>query len=760
MYNVNIIFSRVSLFSRRYSTILLIFILAVSFPNDIYSQTSQISKKKPRVGLVLSGGGARGFAHIGVIKVLEEEGIDVDVIGGTSMGSIVGGLYAMGYSIGDIEIIARTLPWDKIMSDKIEREDMGFAEKLASESHIFSLAIKNKRVSIPPGLVYGQNVLTTLTKLTNPAFQTTNFSDLHKPFLCMATDLLSGEPVVLDTGNLAIAIRASMSVPSVLVPIKYGPYYLVDGGLINNLPAKEVKKLGADVLIGVDIQTPLYKQSEIKNLVQVLSQSIFLNSESTFNENLEAIDFLIKPDVDPYTSSDFFSADSIIARGEQKARQMIPQLRAFMDSVGIEKVDAQRDYNTFPEMDMLYIDSVVIQGNRKISDHFFQSRLGIKEGNQLSIKDLDKRIAELYGTKLFHTINYCLQLSEKGKTIVVLKVEESSAFDVNVGVHYNDYAKTGLLLNLTGRNIGAPNGRLSLDIALGFVNRFGLTYEIDNGIKPGFGGDITYFNQVGFLYNEFGKKELSFNMGVIRQNGFGLLTFGNEIRLRLGYELESNTISQELSVVDFEKLDNVSATLFADITFDTYDKMYLPKKGYLLYSRFAYGAGANTNIDTDSLGNIAYPIENYSYWVFDAYASWIIPLNKNLIVQPKVYYRKNFGSDIPVTQTASFGGFSQSYILNYRPFPGYEFMELSGHTAFNPEIELRQNFLKDHYFSIIGRFLSLDIVLDKSLNKNDFYAGWQLKYTYDSMIGPVSFSVAEAYPRKKLIFDFSLGFWF
>ncbi len=738
--------------------ILCILVLLIQFP--LLSQNTVPEKNKLKVGLVLSGGGARGFAHIGVIRVLEEEGIEFDMIGGTSMGSIVGGLYAMGYSIDAIEEIALRLDWDKIMNDYIYRQDLGVYEKLDDEIHIFSLAIKNRKVSIPPGLVYGQNVINTLTQLTVPAFQTTDFSDLNKPFLCMATDLLSGKPIVLDTGNLAVAIRASMSVPTAFVPLKYGPYYLVDGGLINNLPAKEVKAMGADVLIGIDIQTPLYKQEEITNLIQVMSQSIFLNAESTFNENLEIVDFLIKPDIDPFTSMSFDRVDSLILRGEKKAREMIPQLRAFMDSVGLQAVDAKRDYNLFPEMDMLYVDKIEVRGHEKVSESFLINSLQIKEGGQVSIEELDQRISELYGSKLFHTITYELKYGKDGKTIIILDVEESTTFEVNVGIHYNDYAKAGLLLNLTGRNFGAPNGRLSFDLALGKVSRITAGYVVDNGMKPGYGGDINFFNQTSFIYDDQGKKLISYNMAVIQNHGFGILTSHNMFRFQLGYELESNIISQNLSSLNFERLENLSASLFTDIIVDTYDRRFFPNSGYFLLSKLAYGAGENTLIDTDSLGNLIYPKDDFSYFVLDLYGSWVFPIGDHFVIQPIVYYRKHFGTNIPLTKTASFGGFAQSYIANYRPFPGYDFMQLSGHTALYPELIVRHNFWNDHYLSFSGRLLSLDLVLDKEFDENDFYFGWQVKYTYYSMIGPVSFSVAEAYPREKLVFDFSLGFWF
>ncbi len=754
------IYRQLKKISTSYFSILIVGILLILPNTSLFSQNEDPHDKKLKVGLVLSGGGARGFAHIGVIKVLEEEGIDVDMIGGTSMGSIVGGLYAMGYSIQEIEKIALSQEWGYVLNDHIERQDMSFYEKYADEIHIFTLALENRKISIPPGLVYGQNVMNLLTKLTAPAFQTRDFNDLHKPFLCMATDLLSGKAIKLDTGNLAVAIRASMSVPSAFVPIKYGPYYLVDGGLMNNLPAKQVKAMGADILIGVDIQTPLYKQDEIKNLVQVMSQSIFLNAENVFNENLALLDFLIKPEIDPFTSMDFDRADSLILRGEKKAREMIPQLRAFMDSIGLKPVDAVRDHNTFPDMDMLYIDGVEFRGNERVKDKYLLSNLDLEKGDQISISDLDEKIVELYGTKLFHTINYSLEYTANGKTIIVFDIEEASLLEINVGVHYNDYVKAGLLLNLTGRNLGLPNGRFSFDLAIGRVNRLTASYIVDNGLTPGFGGDLNYFNQDGFVYDPSGKKALSFNMAVLQHHGFGLITSRNRLRFRLGYELESFRISQDISIIDFENLGHLNATIFSDFIIDKLDRHYLPKKGYYLRTKLSFGGGENTFIDQDDAGDIIYATEDIVYYYFDFYGTWPIPLGDHFVLTPEVHYRKELGGNVPLTKTAAFGGFAQSYLLNYRPFPGYEFMELSGHTTFYPQLTIDHNIFSDHYLSFSGRLLSLNFVLDKELSENDFYYGWQVKYTYYSLLGPISLSVAEAYPRKRLIFDFSLGFWF
>ena len=737
----------------------LFLILLIGYAPSNAQNIEQI-EKKPKVGLVLSGGGARGFAHIGVIKVLEEEGIDVDIIGGTSMGSIVGGLYAMGYSIYEIEDMALTQDWDYALSDKVLRRNLGFYEKADEETHIFSLALKGRKIHIPPGLMYGQNVSHLLTKLTNPAFQVHEFKDLEKPFLCMATDLLSGQAIKLDTGNLAIALRASMSVPSVFAPVEYGPYYLVDGGVINNFPATEVKNLGADLLIGVDIQTPLYEQKDIKNLVQVLSQSIFLNAEASFNENIAMIDLLIQPEINPYTAMDFQRADSLILRGEKKASEMLPEIRAFMKENGINPGPVRGDQNAFPVMDVLYVDKVVLKGNKKVRDQYVLDNLDIHSGDQISVSDLDQKINRLFGTKLFLTVSYELDFSELGETIIIVKLDEASRFDINIGAHYNDYSKAALLLNLTGRNFGAGKGRLSADVILGRVPRVTVAYVVDNSMKVGYGADVNWFQQYGYLYDGLGKRLISFDIGVFKMHGFGLLTYNNMIRFRLGFELGFDNISQNISVIDIDNLGNFSGILFTDFSINTYDRLYFPKKGMQFNAIVDVGTGRNQNINILDEDNLEYYYQDFNYYSFGFDIEGVLSLSNHFALQPKLIYRKTYGEELPITKTSFIGGFQKSYIENYLPFAGYDFMELSGHTVIYPAIDLRYSFWEKHYLTASANMLSLDLNFDKSWDDNLFYYAYQLTYSYNSPFGPISLSMAKAYPKEKFVFDLSLGFWF
>lgn len=726
---------------------------------DTCAQESE--KENPRIGLVLSGGGARGFAHIGVIKVLEEEGIDVDIIGGTSMGAVVGGLYSMGYSIYDIEKMAITQDWDLVLNDKVSRRDLGIYEKLDSERYVFSLGLIGRKISIPPGLIYGQNVMLMLTTLSNPAYHVERFSELDKPFFCMATDLLSGQAIKLDTGNIALAIRASMSVPSAFAPVKWGPYYLVDGGVIDNLPSKEVKKLGADYLIGVDVSTPLFEQEEITNLVQVLSQSIFLSGEDNYIKNLEMLDFLIKPEIDPFTAMDFNRADSLIKRGEKKACEMVPKLRSFLDSVSFKKESVRGDQNAFPSMDMLYVDHVKFIGNKRVKESYLKNKLNVFPGDLISVIELNDRINELYGTKLFHTVDYQLSRTDNGETIIKISVEEASLFDLNIGAHYNEFTKAALLLNVTARNFGAKNGRLSIDLILGTVARFAAEYVVDNGFKPGYGVDLVAFSQPGFKYDN-GKPYVSYNNGVFETHGFGMLTYKNLLSFRLGYEVEQITVSQDVSVYNFDNADNVSLGLFADVFADGYDRMYFPNKGLYFYGRMELGTGENTDIDEDVTGSVIYDTYDYDYDYSSLTFQFngVIPLHKRWVVIPDVYFYKVIASQLPNSKKAMFGGFQPSYFANYTAFPGYEYMEIEGHTGINPRMSLRYNFWQKHYLTAKANVLSMNFDFDKSFDENQFYTGWQFSYGFYSPLGPITLSMAKAFPKGKMYYDLNIGFRF
>ena len=316
----------------KHISLLIIFILFISssFSQVTFTEPQQ---KRPKVGLVLSGGGAKGFAYVGLLKVLEEVNMPIDYIGGSSMGAITAALYSVGYSPETITEIVRAQNWDSFISDVQDRRYIAYEEKLFSDKFIFSIPIEDKVFSLSKSLNSSFNIDLMLNNLFSPAVHTKDFNDLPIPFLCIGTDLFTGEAVVLNSGNLARAVRATMSIPGYFPPTEYNNKYLIDGGVVNNYPAEQVKVMGADIIIGGDVQSGLRKDmGEIESMASILDQVISFNRIEANEKGKELTDYYVKFKM-PYGMMDFSEYDSIIAIGEKIAREHYSELKALADSI-------------------------------------------------------------------------------------------------------------------------------------------------------------------------------------------------------------------------------------------------------------------------------------------------------------------------------------------------------------------------------------------------------------------------------------------
>src|SRR5213083_1327762 len=281
-----------------------------------------------KVGVALSGGAARGLAHIGVLKVLEEAGVPVDVIAGTSMGSVVGGLYAVGYTAPQLDTIVRTEDWYRLLTDPVDRRDLAVDRKFTEDHYLLTLPIQRGGIKLPRSVVAGQRVSQLLTRLTWSAHAIRDFRALPIPFAAVATDLETSRAVVLDHGFLPDAIRASMALPSVFSPVDLGDTAVIDGGVVRNLPAQDARALGADVLICSDVTDPLEPRDSIVSLVDVLVQSVSFRVWDSEAVQRSKCDVLILPDVRAFSTFGFARAREVIARGEAAARAAIPAITA------------------------------------------------------------------------------------------------------------------------------------------------------------------------------------------------------------------------------------------------------------------------------------------------------------------------------------------------------------------------------------------------------------------------------------------------
>ena len=346
---------------------------------------------RPKVGVVLSGGGAKGFAHIGALRVIEEAGIPIDFIAGTSMGSIVGGLYAVGYDPDMMQKLCTEQNWDLIIKDQIPRKFMPLDKRYHERHYLVSVPLKNGKLKIKRSMVDGMYVNMLLTRLTMPAYKERDFDSLPVPFLCIGTDMITADPIEFRKGSLAQSIRSSMSIPFLFEPVEYDGYLLCDGGLTNNFPVQNVRAMGADIIIGVDLEIIKSDPEVLDNSLKVLERLIAVVSQDKSNEAREQCDILIRPDIGKANIMSFNDFDPIIQCGEKGAQDMYPALKRLADSLqAIEPFEPVR-HHTQP-VDKVLVNSVEVVGVDEYESEILASEFGDEFPQEFEIDDIETTV--------------------------------------------------------------------------------------------------------------------------------------------------------------------------------------------------------------------------------------------------------------------------------------------------------------------------------------------------------------------------------
>jgi NTE family protein len=366
---------------------------------------------RPRICLVLSGGGARGMAHIGVLKVLEELKVPIDCIAGTSMGAVVGGLYASGMSAAQIDTTMRSVDWQEAFRDTPPRRDLAFRRKQDDRNFLvrLPLGLKHGRVLLPKGLIQGQKLQETLRQLTLPFSNTTNFDLLPTPFRAVATDLLTGSTVLMDKGDLAIAMRASISAPGVFAPVETQGRVLVDGGLAENLPIDVAREMHADILIVSDVSFPLQSRSQLDTALSISNQMLAIlvrKDADRQRATLRPSDILVEPALGPASSTDFTAVDSTVAAGENAARAMLARFDPLSVSDGAYHDYLARRASREPGLPPLKF--VRVDEESKRYEKTIMAEMQPLVGKPLDVEAVGKRVTQLYGLGNFETLDYAL----------------------------------------------------------------------------------------------------------------------------------------------------------------------------------------------------------------------------------------------------------------------------------------------------------------------------------------------------------------
>ena len=724
-------------------------------PIASFSQ-NQDSIKRPKIGLVLSGGGAKGFAHIGVLKVLEQAGVKIDYIGGTSMGAVVGGLYSSGYSASQIDSIFTNTNFDELLSDYIPRTTKSFYEKRNDELYALSLPFNKFSIGIPIALSKGMYNYNLLTKLTHNVRHIRDFNKLPIPFVCVATDIENGKEVVIHGGYLPQALLASSAFPTLFSPIELDGKLLVDGGVTNNYPVEEVRKMGADIIIGVDVQDDLKDRKSLKEATRILVQISNLQMIESMKEKVKLTDIYLKPDISGFTVISFDQGKDIIRKGEEVA---------FAEYEKIKLLGNKEEYkinNKRLQTDTIEINNIGINGLKNYTYSYIIGKLNFKKGSIITYNDLKKGINNINATQNFSAISYSLQANNLKDDLIIDLTENTTKTFLKFGLHYDGLYKSAALVNLTQKKSLFKNDVLSLDIGLGDNFRYNLDYYVDNGFHFSFGyksrfnqfsrNVATDFNN-GSLFSQLaGINSLNYDFADFTNQAYLQTIFIQKFLIGAGVELKhlkikSKSLEDQNSV--FENSDY--ASVFGYLKYDSYDNKYFPKKGW----------GFNGDVQSFFYStNYTNQFNRFTIIKGDAGITRTYFKVLNFKLQTEVGMA--VGEQSVHFLDFVLGGYGYNTINNFKHFYGYDFLSISADSYIKALATVDVEFYKKHHVNFSANYANAENKLYSSGNwlSAPNYTGYALGYGFETIIGPIELKYSWSPELPKGYLWFSFGFWF
>ncbi|CAM4043691.1 MULTISPECIES: patatin-like phospholipase family protein [Flavobacterium] len=719
------------------------------------AQEDSVQKTRPKVGLVLSGGGAKGLAHIGVLKVIDSMGIKIDYIGGTSMGAIIGGLYASGYSAKELDSIFTTLDVDALLQDFTPRDSKSFYEKRNDEMYALTLPFDKFKVGLPSGLSKGLYNFNLLSRLTMSVNNIHDFNDLPIPFFCIATNIENGKEVVLDKGILPQAMIASGAIPTLYNPIEINGKVLVDGGVVNNYPVELVRKMGADIVIGVDVQDGLKNREQLQEATDLLVQVSNFSMIEKMEAKRKVTDIYIKPDIRGYNVVSFEKGKEIIPKGVSAALKFSAELKELV----VQKSANNKKDNP---REVLNIKEINVNDLENYTRAYVLGKLKFKPESKISFETLEKGINNLNATQNFSSIVYSFQKNGDGEDVIFNLKEKRSNMFLKFGLHYDDLFKSGVLINFTKKKLLKRNDVLSLDVVLGDNFRYNIDYYIDNGFYWSFGikSKYSYFSKNvpndfnnGFTLSSLGINSLNVNYSDLSNQVYLQTIFAQKFSIGTGVELKHLKIDsptlQNIRPI-FDNSDYFS--IYGYMKFDSFNQKYFPKKGWYFNGEvktYLYSSDYNNEFDEFTMAKadmgIAYTFLNKITFKLLAEGGFSIGEN-----------RANY-------LDFALGGYGFAPINNLRPFYGYDFVGLIGDSYVKGTFELDYEFYKKHHVNFNGNYANIGYAIFESLEgwfSKPNYSGYAFGYGYDSLIGPLEIKHSWSPETGDHHTWFTVGFWF
>lgn len=699
-----------------------------------YSYAQNAPDKRPSVGIVLSGGGAKGFAHIGVLQVLAEKNIPVDMIGGTSIGSYVGGLLAAGYSPCEIEDLAESFDWQAIMSDEIPRDYVIFDERDSYSKYLVELTFdRHYMPQLPGGLIRGQNLEEMLQSHFWNCLTISDFNKLPIPFYCVAADIIKSKAVVLDKGYLPQAIRASIAVPTIFAPVKIDKMLLSDGGCYNNFPTAEMREKGADIVIGVNVGFAIDEIPDAsKNMLDIANQILWTNNVEANAESRKLCDILIEPDTRGYSSTSFSSVEELVQIGRNAALAMEKELDSLALLLAVTETDSSPSHN---EITKMAIGEYVISGLHNTSPQYFIHNMLLPLDVKISSNDINSGIMRCRGTMNYENISYKIRQIDS-VNVLDINVAEKKPISVGVGVGYDTDMKTNFNIGLDVRNLFFKSTKLSADLLISRFPSISLTYLYFPNSKdvhrytvfPSLGANVSLSMFQLFEYKERQRiSEMQFF--TFSEKLFFNVIFSRHFAFEVGLRNINGTGHYLVHAGEMPNFVENAVSAYTMLSKDRLNHAAYPTRGDKLNIKASF--------DVPYFCELPYNLGlSFNYSV-------VVPLGKKVFMSPAIDVFVNSSDTLWRSGKLYIGGMNGYKDMNSTSFAGYGLSEIVTNNTLVVALDFRWHVAKNHHLLFKSNF---GIMTDRLFSTDEwqYKAGVGLGYSFDSFIGPLEIIVSNS----------------
>ena len=682
--------------------------------------SAAVTRARPRIGLVLSGGSAKGFAHIGVLAALERMGVPIDVVTGTSMGAVLGGFYAIGYTPPQLREIAASQDWSVLLGDRRDRQMLVPDRRVVGSRTVVSFPVRGGRVTLPTGVVRGDAIMRLLERVTWRAQAVRDFTQLPLPFAAVATDVETGEAVVLSTGVLAHAMRASMALTGVIQPVRLSGRLLMDGAVARNLPAQDARALGADFLICSDVSGPLLKGDDLRSIVDIVIQTVAFQMAEHNEQQRRLCDVLIQPDVKGLSTFSFEDVDEWTKRGDAATVVHVDTLSRL---VAKASSNAPRKTTASLLRDSVLISDVVVSGVTASQARNVVTRaVALRVPARLSALSFDRALSRLSATHLFSSATYRIDTTPTD-TVAVIEVEAQPQDQIGLGFRFDDHRKAALLFTGTLYNWLQYGSTLDADVRLGEPTQFGVSYLTGRGVVSNFslGAEARYTRTLLDIYED-GERVADVNTRVATWAGGIARTLGRTTVAGVRAGIEYVDADFRIAASDSAQ-KRAYYTAAAQLWHDTFDRSVFPTRG--LSMRLRSEVGSHHFGGKRSFAQHSVDIEQ------------VLGVTRTTVVRVRAMAGASRGDDLPVHRVFFLGGAlpSPAFPETQPIFWGLKPQERTGRAVQVFRLSAQKEILRDLY-GTIG--VNVGNALDRWRFRSDEYiAGWGASLGMETPIGPV-----------------------